>query len=74
MPMDLANIELELDNVEERGAGRVPQEMAKSSYGSGSLNPNPHGMHPNLIKHKEEKTEYWVEAGRTQVLRKEAEI
>lgn len=68
MPMDLKNIELELDAVEKRGAGRVPQEMAKSRHGQG-VSPYPEGMPPELLEHKMRKTEEAVGAKITQVLK-----
>lgn len=70
--MYLDQIDLELDNVEGRGAGRVPQEMAKSRWGQGSGS-HPKGIKPGLLRYKMEKTQKVVGASITQVLRKEGE-
>ena len=72
MPMYLAYLNLELDIVEERGAGRVPQEMIKSRHGQG-ISPYPKGIHPKLRDHKMRKTGKLVGAEITQVLRRERE-
>lgn len=72
MPMDLGQIELELDAVEARGAGRLPQETPRSG-GTQSLSPHPEGIHPNLMEHKMQKTEAAIEARITQVTRRERE-
>lgn len=66
MPMNFAYIELELDAVEERGAGRVPQEMAKNPATGGCLPPFPDGIPANLVKHRQDKTERFVGTRRTQ--------
>ncbi len=64
--MDPAYLELELDAVEARGAGRVPQEMAKSDYtGRTEL---PRSIHPNHMKQKMRRTLEGVSASITQVL------
>lgn len=72
MPMYFDQIEQELDNVEARGAGRVPQEMAKSRYGQG-LCPHPEGISSELMEHKMGKTKAAIDAQITQVLRRERE-
>lgn len=69
--MFLDYIELELDAVEERGAGRVPQEMAKSAHGSGSLPTWDQGIPQTARNAKEAKTLQAVGTRSTQVLRKE---
>ncbi|PIS09529.1 hypothetical protein COT75_01060 [Candidatus Beckwithbacteria bacterium CG10_big_fil_rev_8_21_14_0_10_34_10] len=56
---------------EARGAGRVPQEMAKSRRNDGGLCPYPDGISPGLMKYKMAKTEAVVGARMTQVLRTE---
>ncbi len=72
MPMDPAYEELELDIVEEHGGGRVWQEMAKNPAlpGENIVSSHPGGLHPNQIKHKEEKTLRRIGVRRTQVLRR----
>ena len=71
MPMDPAYIELELDAVEKRGAGRVAQEMAKNPAlpGDHVVSPHPKGIPPEQMTAKEAKTQAVVEAKNTQVLR-----
>jgi len=75
MPMDPKYQELELDIVSENGGGRVWQEMAKNPAlpGSNTNNPHPEGIHPNLMKHKTEKTRRAIDAEFTQVTRRERE-
>lgn len=75
MPMDPKYENLELDAVEERGAGRVWQEMAKNPAlpGSNTMSANPEGQHPNLIAHKRRKTKIRIDAESTQVLRRETQ-
>ena len=71
MPIDIKNLELELDAVEGKGAGRLSQETARSGRNDGRLCPYPEGINPKLKNHKERKTERAVGAKRTQVLSKE---
>jgi len=71
MPMDYGQIELEFDAVEERGAGRVPQEMAKSDYYGEHAPTHPKGIPLGLFLKKIFKTENAVGAEFTQVRRKE---
>ena len=68
MPMYYGQIELELDSVEKRGAGRVPQEMAKSKHEGSPLYPG--GMSEGLIRYKMAKTRRRVEADITEVRRR----
>jgi len=70
MPMDYKYLELELDNVEAKGAGRVPQEMAKSPAlaGDNIAHPWPDGIPRGVIDRKAAKTLHFVNAARTQVL------
>jgi hypothetical protein len=67
MPMYYGDIELELDSVEKRGAGRVPQEMAKSGGSGGPIYPE--GIPSGLLRYKMEKTQRAVGARITQVRR-----
>lgn len=71
--MEPGYIDLELDAVEARGAGRVPQETAKSpaTPGSGILSSHPEGIPRQLIKKKGIKTRKYVGTEKTQVLRRE---
>jgi len=75
MPMDPKYKELELDNVEERGAGRVWQEMAKNPAlpGSRTAPTFPHGIPRRVMERKMKKTEERIGAKITQVLRREKE-
>ena len=72
--MDPKYEDLELDIVEKNYGVRVWQEMAKNPAlpGSGTMPAHPEGVHPNLIKHKEQKTLARVGAKRTQVSAAEA--
>jgi len=71
--MDYGQIELELDAVETHGAGRVPQEMAKSAPAEDIITASPHpkGINPPQLAAKKARTAAAVEAPVTQVLRKE---
>jgi hypothetical protein len=73
--MDPKYEDLEKDIVEKLGAGRCWQEMAKNPAlpGSNTANPHPEGIHPNLMKHKTEKTLRVIDAEFTQVTRREKE-
>ena len=72
--MDYKYIDFELDVVEKRGAGRVPQEMAKSGRGERRLKPWELGIPQGVVEHKMAKTEEAVGARITKVLRREAEL
>ena len=69
--MDFAYLELELDAVEARGAGRVTQEMAKNPAlpGDNVASLHPEGINPFQLAAKKAKTLLAVEAEYTQVLR-----
>jgi len=71
--MEPAYIDLEMDAVEERGAGRVPQETAKNPAlpGDHIVPTFPKGIPEKLIKAKKAKTKFYVKAEKTQVLRRE---
>jgi hypothetical protein len=71
MPMDLGNIDLELDIVESHGAGRVPQETAKNPAlpGDHIVPAFPGGIPRRVIEAKKAKTKFYVNAEVTQVLR-----
>jgi len=73
MPMDPKYKELELDNVEARGAGRVWQEMAKNPAlpGSNTVATFPHGIPSQVVERKMEITKTEIDAKITQVLRRE---
>lgn len=71
MPMDPKYEELERDIVEEYGAGRVWQEMAKSDYYGQHAPDHPHGIPAGLLVNKIIKTLAFVNAEYTQVRRKE---
>lgn len=75
MPMDPKYPDLELDNVEERGAGRVWQEMAKNPAlpGSKTAPTFPHGIPNKVLERKKKITREKVDAEITQVLRRERE-
>ena len=75
MPMDPKYKELELDNVEAQGAGRVWQEMAKNPAlpGSGTVATFPHGIPSQVVERKKEITKKAIDAEITQVLRRERE-
>jgi len=63
MPMDIAQIALELDTVEAHGAGRVSQEMAKSRhFGDNAMSPYPDVINAGLLAAKKAKTLRWVKA------------
>ena len=70
MPMDPAYKDLQLDAVEERGAGRVWQEMAKNPAlpGDNIVPTFPDGIPAAVINRKEEITSKAIEARITQVL------
>ena len=74
--MDPKYEDLELEAVRKNYGGIKPvwQEMAKNPAlpGSGTMPAHPEGVHPNLIKHKEQKTLARVGAKRTQVSAAEA--
>ena len=69
--MDFAYLELELDAVEARGAGRVPQEMAKNPALPGDqVAPlHPDGINPMMLAAKKAKTLAAVGTESTQVFR-----
>jgi hypothetical protein len=69
--MDFGNIDLELDNVESRGAGRVPQETAKNPAlpGDHIVPAFPGGIPERVIRAKRARTKKYVDAEVTQVLR-----
>jgi hypothetical protein len=71
MPFDPAYIDLEMDFVEDRGAGRVPQETAKNPVvpGENVLPAFPKGIPRKVINAKRKKTKFYVDAEITQVLR-----
>ena len=73
--MDPKYEDLELDAVEEGGAGRVWQEMAKNPAlpGSNTMSAHPEGQHPNLIAHKRRKTKIRIDAESTQVFHRETQ-
>ena len=75
MPMYLDQLELELDAVEERGAGRLPQEMAKNPAlsGEGIICPWPNGIPPRAMARKKAKTLAKVGTEITQVIRRSKE-
>ena len=70
--MDPAYQELEMDITEKYLGTRVWQEMAKSPAlpGDNVVNSNPHGIYPNHMRRKKEKTQNAVETESTQVMRK----
>lgn len=77
MPQDYGQIELERDSIEKRiGKGHRPdQEMAKSPAlpGERVVNPWPHGMPPEVAKHKRRITKQRVGAEITEVRRRGVE-
>ena len=75
MPMDPKYEDLELDNVEARGAGRVWQEMAKNPAlpGSNTVATFPHGIPSQVVERKKKITKEAIDAEITQVLRRERE-
>lgn len=70
--MDPAYLELELDAVQERGAGRVAQEMAKNPAlpGDNVMPTFPEGIPPQVLAAKRAKTRQAIGAENTQVLRR----